>query len=70
MSLTLSLNSNFKKMNRSELKRIHRKLKEVVEELESAIYSDKDSYTNNPFPVEYQDVLDYYNDTANAEEGL
>jgi len=57
-------------MNRAELKRIHRKLKEVVEELESAIYSDKDSYTSNPFPVEYKDVLDYYQDPANAEEGL
>ena len=57
-------------MNRSELKRIHRKLREVVEELESAIYSDKESYTKYPFPVEYQDVLDYYNDPANAEEGL
>ena len=57
-------------MNRSELKRIHRKLKEVVEELESAIYSDKESYTKYPFSVDYQDVLDYYNDTANAEEGL
>tara|TARA_B100001063_G_C16326544_1_gene340072 strand:- start:106 stop:279 length:174 start_codon:yes stop_codon:yes gene_type:complete len=56
-------------MNRSELKRIHRKLKEVVEELESAIYSDKERYTNT-LPVDYQDVLDYYNDTANAEEGL
>ena len=57
-------------MNRNELKRIHRKLKEVVDELESAIYSDKESYTKYPFNVDYQDVLDYYNDTANAEEGL
>ena len=61
--------SNYKTMNRSELKKIHRKLKEVVEELEVAIYSDKDSYTS-PFPVEYKDVLDYYQDPANAEEGL
>ena len=57
-------------MNRNELKRIHRKLKEVVEELESAIYSDKDSYTKYPMNVEYEDVLTYYNDPANAEEGL
>ena len=56
-------------MNRSELKRIHRKLREVVEELESAIYSDKERYTST-LPVDYRDVLDYYNDTANAEEGL
>jgi len=54
-------------MNRAELKILHRKLKEIVEDLESAIYSDKDSYTLN---VNYQDVLDYYNDQSNAEEGL
>ena len=57
-------------MNRAELKLLHRKLKEIVEDLESAIYSDKDSYTNHTLNVDYQDVLDYYNDTANAEEGL
>ena len=44
--------------------------KEVVEELESAIYSDKESYTNNPFPIEYKDVLEYFNNPDNAEEGL
>ena len=43
-------------MNRAELKILHRKLKEIVEDLESAIYSDKDSYT---LDVNYQDVLDY-----------
>ena len=57
-------------MNRAELKLLHRRLKEIVEDLESAIYSDKDSYTNHTLNVDYQDVLDYYNDTANAEEGL
>ncbi len=57
-------------MNRAELKLLHRKLKEIVEDLESAIYSDKESYTNHTLNVDYQDVLDYYNDTANAEEGL
>ena len=54
-------------MNRKELKDILHKLKDVVEELESAIYSDKDSYK---FDVNYQDVLDYYNNPDNAEEGL
>jgi len=54
-------------MNRAELKLLHRKLKEIVEDLESAIYSDTESYT---LDVGYQDVLDYYNDTSNAEEGL
>ena len=56
-------------MNRSELKLLHRKLKDIVEDLECAIYSDKERYTST-LPVDYQDVLDYYNDTANAEEGL
>ena len=54
-------------MNRKELKDILHRLKDVVEELESAIYSDKESYK---FDVTYEDVLDYYNDAANAEEGL
>ena len=65
----LSQNSYFKTMNRAELKLLHRRLKEIVEDLESAIYSDKERYTST-LPVDYQDVLDYYNDTANAEEGL
>ena len=54
-------------MNRKELKAILHKLKDVVEELESAIYSDRDSYT---LDVDYDEVLTYYNDPANAEEGL
>ena len=58
-------------MNRAELKRLHRRLKDIVEDLESAIYSDKDSYTNRgTLNINYQDVLDYYNDTDSAEEGL
>ena len=55
-------------MNKRELKRIYRELQEKMEELESAIYSDAESYSS--FNVEYQDVLDYYNDQPNAEEGL
>ena len=55
-------------MNPRELKRIYRELQEKMEELESAIYSDTESYSS--FNVEYQDVLDYYNDQPNAEEGL
>ena len=55
-------------MNKNELKQILNNLKEVVEELESAIYSDVESYKS--LNVDYQDVLDYYNDTPNAEEGL
>ena len=54
-------------MNRRELKRIYRELKEKMEELEAAIYSDTDSYTLN---VDYDEVLHYYNTPDNAEEGL
>ena len=55
-------------MNKLDLNQFLNTLNEVVEELESAIYSDVDSYKS--LNVDYQDVLDYYNDTANAEEGL
>ncbi len=55
-------------MNKRELKRIYRELQEKMEELESAIFSDADSYSS--LNVDYQDVLDYYNDQPNAEEGL
>ena len=57
-------------MNRAELKLLHRKLKEIVEDLESAIYSNTESYKNHSLDVDYKEILDYYNDTANAEEGL
>ena len=54
-------------MKRQELKRIYQDLKSLMEELEAAIYSDAESYTLN---IEYDDVLTYYKDQANAEEGL
>ena len=55
-------------MNRRELKRIYKELLEKMEELESAIYSDTESYST--LNVDYQDVLDYYNTSPNGEEGL
>ena len=55
-------------MNKRELKKIYHKLQETMEELESAIYSDTESYSS--LNVDYQDVLDYYNTQPNAEEGL
>mgnify|MGYP003658343800 CR=1 FL=1 len=55
-------------MNQRELKRIYRELQEKMEELESAIFSNTESYGS--LDIEYQDVLDYYNDQPNAEEGL
>ena len=54
-------------MNKRDLKRIYRELQEKMEELESAIFSDTESYSS--LNVDYQDVLDYYNDQPNAEEG-
>ena len=55
-------------MNKRELKRIYRELQQKMEELESAIYSDTESYST--LNIDYQDVLDYYNTQPNAEEGL
>ena len=34
-------------MEKAKLKSIHKKLKEILAELESEIYSDKDSYLQN-----------------------
>ena len=56
-------------MNRKELKRIYHELQEKMLELESAIFSDTESYTSG-LDVDYDEVLTYYNDQANAEEGL
>ena len=55
-------------MNRDKLKQIYQELLAKMEELESEIYSDTESYT--PLGVDYQDVLTYYQDQPNAEEGL
>ena len=54
-------------MDKRELKRIYRELREKMDELESAIFSDRDSYR---LDVEYDDVLHYYDSPDNAEEGL
>jgi hypothetical protein len=55
-------------MNKRELKRIYYELKEKMEELESAIFSDTESY--NSLNVDYEDVLTYYNSSDTGEEGL
>ena len=57
-------------MNRAELKLLHRKLKEIVEDLEAAIYSEAESYTNHTLDINYDEVLTYYKDQDSAEEGL
>ena len=55
-------------MEKKELKRIYHELMEKMQELEAAIYSDRDAYST--LNVDYQDVLDYYNTSPNGEEGL
>ena len=55
-------------MEKKELKRIYHELMDKMQELEAAIYSDRDAYST--LNVDYQDVLDYYNTQPNAEEGL
>ena len=57
-------------MERAILKILHRKLLEIVKELESEIYSEPERFRPDSLNIEYKEVLDYYNDTANAEEGL
>ena len=54
-------------MNKSSLKRILSELRVLVDELEVEILADPDNYK---LDVDYQDVVDYYNNPANAEEGL
>ena len=57
-------------MERAQLKLLHRKLLEIVKELESEIYSEPERFRAHKLDVDYKEILDYYNDTANAEEGL
>ena len=57
-------------MERAKLKQLHRKLLEIVKELESEIYSEPERFRPESLNIDYKEVLDYYNDTANAEEGL
>ncbi len=57
-------------MERAQLKLLHRKLLEIVKELESEIYSEPERFRTHKLDVDYKEILDYYNDTANAEEGL
>ena len=55
-------------MDKSKLKDLIKRLKDITSELESEVYSNKDSYT---LPnVTYEDVLEYYQTPSSAEEGL
>ena len=66
MLLTRSLTWD-SKINKSSLKRILSELRVLVDELEVEVLADPDNYKLN---VDYQDVVDYYNNPDNAEEGL
>ena len=57
-------------MERAQLKLLHRKLLEIVKELESEIYSEPERFRPNSLDIDYKEVLDYYNNPDNAEEGL
>ena len=53
------MKSNF--MNKAKLKVLVRALKEIVEELESEVYSDVDAYKQEAFsssPLDYDEAYD------------
>jgi len=49
-------------MEKAKLKELHRKLKEILAELESEIYSDKDSYLINNNKITLIEDDDGYTD--------
>jgi len=49
-------------MEKAKLKELHRKLKEILAELESEIYSDKDSYLVNSNKITLIEDDDGYTD--------
>ena len=53
-------------MNKSSLKRILSELRILVDELEVEVLSDPHQGLN----VEYDDVVDYYNNPNNPEEDI
>ena len=57
-------------MERAQLKLLHRKLLEIVKELECEIYSEPERFRAHKLDIDYNEVLDYYNNPDNAEEGL
>ena len=57
-------------MERAKLKQLHRKLLEIVKELECEIYSEPERFRPHKLDVDYDEVLTYYKDQDSAEEGL
>ena len=54
-------------MNSNRLKAIRDVLRDIADELDAEIHSDTSVYTTE---VKYEDVLEYYQAQASAEEGL
>ena len=55
------INEKENKMNKAKLKVLVRALKEIVDELESEVYSDPDSYTGSKFSapeLSYDEVFE------------
>jgi hypothetical protein len=55
------INEKGNQMNKAKLKVLVRALKEIVDELESEIYSDPEAYTDNDFSspdVSYDEVFE------------
>ena len=57
-------------MERAKLKQLHRKLLEIVKELECEIYSEPERFRPHKLDINYDEVLTYYKDQDSAEEGL
>ena len=54
-------------MNEDHVKYLLRKVRDYLDELEAEIRNHPENYTLN---VDYDDVVSYYQNPANAEEGL
>ena len=55
------INEKENKMNKAKLKVLVRALKEIVDELESEVYSDPEAYTNSDFSaaeLSYDEVFE------------
>jgi hypothetical protein len=54
-------------IDKSNLKHLLKRLRQISDELEAEIYSDTESYKPD---LKYEDVLEYYQAASSAEEGL
>ena len=54
-------------MNEDNVKRLLRQIRETLDELEAEIRNHPENYS---LDVDYDDIVSYYQNPANAEEGL